>query len=95
MYLHFIGAIILGAQCCRDGHHHSRAPVAEDVKVAVQEAFVVDDANHDQVQMDALDAHPGKGCEEEIVQQPCNNRAEKLPRDRQKNEEMERDLDNF
>jgi len=29
--------------------------------------------------MDALDAHPGKGGEEEIVQQPGNNRAEKLP----------------
>lgn len=31
--------------------------------------------------MDALDAHPGKGREEEIVQQPCNNGAEKLPRE--------------
>lgn len=78
LYLHFIGAIILIAERCRDGHHHCRAPVAEDVKVAVQEAFVVDDANHYQVQMDALDTHPGEGREEEIVQQPCDNGAEKL-----------------
>lgn len=30
--------------------------------------------------MDALDAHPGKGREEEIVQQPSNNGAEKFVR---------------
>lgn len=40
--------------------------------------------------MDALDAHPGKGREEEIVQQPCNNGAEKLPRNKQKEREGER-----
>lgn len=44
--LHFISAVILGAEGCRDGHHHCRASVAEDVEVTVQEAFVVDDANH-------------------------------------------------
>ena len=44
--LHFISAIVLGAQCCWDGHHHRRASVAEDVKITMQEAFVVDDANH-------------------------------------------------
>lgn len=43
--LHFIGAVILGAERRRDGHHHRRASVAEDVEIAVQEAFVVDDAD--------------------------------------------------
>lgn len=41
-----ISAIILGAECCWDGHHHRRASVAKDIKVTVQEAFVVDYANH-------------------------------------------------
>lgn len=36
--------------------------------------------------MDALDAHPGKGRKEEVVQQPCNHRAEKLPRNRRERE---------
>lgn len=76
---HFVSAVVLEAESGRDGHDHGRAPVAEDVEVAVQEAFVVDDADHDQVQMDALDAHPGEGRQEEVVQQPCNNRAEELP----------------
>lgn len=44
--LHFIGAVILGAERRRDGHHHRRASVAEDVEIAVQEAFVVDDADY-------------------------------------------------
>lgn len=44
--LHFVGAVILGAERRRDGHHHRRASVAEDVEIAVQEAFVVDDADY-------------------------------------------------
>lgn len=41
--------------------------------------------------MDALDAHPGKGRKEEVVQQPCNHRAEKLPRNRRERK-TERDF---
>lgn len=85
--LHLIGAIILGAESCRDGHHDCRAAVAEDVEVAVQEAFVVDDADHDEVQVDALDAHPGEHGQEEVVQQASDNRAEELQRQRRNREE--------
>lgn len=59
-YLHFIGTIILGAKCSRNGHHHCRASISKDVKVAMQESFVVDDTDHYQIQMDPLNAHPGK-----------------------------------
>lgn len=57
---HFIGTIILGAKCSRNGHHHCRASISKDVKVAMQESFVVDDTDHYQIQMDPLNAHPGK-----------------------------------
>lgn len=82
--LHLIGAIILEAERRRDGHHDRRAAVAEDVEVAVKEAFVVDDADHDEVQVDALDAHPGERRQEEVVQQPGDDRAEELRRKRGK-----------
>lgn len=45
-HLHFVSAVILGAERRRDGNDHRRAPVAKDVEVTVQEAFVVDDANN-------------------------------------------------
>lgn len=79
-FLHFISAVVLGAERCGNGHHHRRASVAKHVEIAVQEAFVVDDADDNEVQMDALDAHPCKGSQEEIVQQPRNDRAEELER---------------
>lgn len=54
----------------------------------MKEAFVVDDADHDEVQVDALDAHPGERRQEEVVQQPGDDGAEELWRRR----EEERDL---
>lgn len=77
-FLRFISAVVLGAKRCWDGHHHRRASVAKHVEIAVQKAFVVDDADDYQIQMDALDAHPGKRSQEEIVQQPSNYRTEEL-----------------
>lgn len=52
----------------------------------MQEAFVVDDADHDEVQVDALDAHPGEHGQEEVVQQAGDNRAEELRRRRKNGE---------
>lgn len=45
--------------------------------------------------MDALDAHPGKGRKEEVVQQPCNHRAEKLPRNRRERDRKTERFYNF
>ena len=77
-HVHFIGAVVLGAERGGDGHHHGGAAVAEEVEVAVQEALVVDDPHHDEVQVDALDAHPGERRQEEVVEQPGDHRAEEL-----------------
>lgn len=73
MYLRRICTIVFVAKSYRDYDNHCWTAIAKYVKIAVQEAFVVDDAHNNQVEVYALDAHPCESSQKEIMQQPSNN----------------------
>lgn len=78
--LHSVGAVAPVVHCGGDSHYDSRHSVSCQVEVLSPRVLALKHLNQHDVELHAFQEHPGEGCQEEEMEQGCEDRTGNLLR---------------